>query len=415
MGRLTGEELDGETACCSYDHAGNRLTRTGAGRTEHYRYNSRNQLTELDSTAGTVRYEYDPAGSLTAEVHTAQGGSAAERTGYTYDAYNRNTSVCGAGYVQQNHYDAEGLRYAVTENGKTTNFVYRNGMPVSELDADKNPVRGYILGNEYISHVDGTSFGYYLNDEQGSVRYLTGSDGSIRNHYRYSAFGETITAEETVPNRLRYNGQMADGLTGLYYLRARYYNASLGRFTQEDVIYNDGLNLYAYCNSNPVMYSDPSGFAKQCDPKVGGEKDSKSDSSSLQDTANKAAQEYNAKYNPYERAISKGYTDVKKTANGGVSFQGSEYMYYHNGQEARRVIQATGNRNNDFKMANQAMGLSETPDDYVWHHLDDYNVEKNTITMELVMDEAHNASKPHSGGCAQYDSVNGPTYNKKRR
>ena len=65
-----------------------------------------------------------------------------------------------------------------------------------------------------------------------------------------------------VPNRLRYNGQMADGLTGLYYLRARYYNASLGRFTQEDEIYNDGLNLYAYCNNNPVMYSDPSGFAK---------------------------------------------------------------------------------------------------------------------------------------------------------
>ena len=72
MGRLTGETLDEETACYSYDHAGNRLTRTGAGRTEHYRYNSRNQLTELDSTAGTVRYEYDPAGSLTAEVHTAQ-------------------------------------------------------------------------------------------------------------------------------------------------------------------------------------------------------------------------------------------------------------------------------------------------------------------------------------------------------
>ena len=147
----------------------------------------------------------------------------------------------------------------------------------------------------------------------------------------------------------------------------------------------------------------------------GNESGNKSGSSSLQDIANKAAQEYNAKYNPYERAISKGYTDVKKTANGGVSFQGSEYMYYHNGQEARKVIQATGNRNNDFKMANQAMRLLETPDGYVWHHLDDYNVEKNTITMELVMDEAHNASKPHSGGCAQYDSVNGPTYNKKRR
>lgn len=184
--------------------------------------------------------------------------------------------------MQQNHYDAEGLRNAVTENGSTTNFVYRNGMLSSELDADRNPVRGYVYGNEYISQNNGSSSGYYLNDEQGSIRYLTGSDGSIRNHYRYSAFGESITAEETVPNRLKYNAQMADELTGLYYLRARYYNASLGRFTQEDVIYNDGLNLYAYCNSNPVMYSDPSGFAKEtCKSKVGGECDSESGSSSI--------------------------------------------------------------------------------------------------------------------------------------
>ena len=74
---------------------------------------------------------------------------------------------------------------------------------------------------------------------------------------------------------------MADELTGLYYLRARYYNASLGRFTQEDTIYNDGLNLYAYCNSNPVMYCDPSGFAKEtCKSKVGGECDSESGTSS---------------------------------------------------------------------------------------------------------------------------------------
>lgn len=209
--------------------------------------------------------------------HTADGATT-KKLHYAYDVYNRNVSVTGDDFTQKNHYDAEGYRDSITEKDKVTNFVYQGGMLLHELDEDKNPARHYILGNEYISQVDGTSFGYYLNDEQGSVWYLTGSDGSIRNHYRYSAFGETITAEETVPNRLRYNGQMADGLTGLYYLRARYYNASLGRFTQEDVIYNDGLNLYAYCNSNPVMYSDPSGFTKQCDPKVGGEKDSKSGS-----------------------------------------------------------------------------------------------------------------------------------------
>ena len=106
--------------------------------------------------------------------------------------------------------------------------------------------------------------------------------GEVQNYYQYSAFGETIILEETTPNRLRYNAQAEDELTGLYYLRARYYAPGIGRFTQEDVIYNDGLNLYAYCNSNPVMYSDPSGFAKEtCKSKVGGECDSESGSGSV--------------------------------------------------------------------------------------------------------------------------------------
>lgn len=46
----------------------------------------------------------------------------------------------------------------------------------------------------------------------------------------------------------------------------------IGRFTQEDVIYNDGLNLYAYCSSNPVMYEDPSGYAANVTESVGEEK-----------------------------------------------------------------------------------------------------------------------------------------------
>ena len=41
---------------------------------------------------------------------------------------------------------------------------------------------------------------------------------------------------------------------------------------QEDVYQGDGLNLYAYCGNNPVMYDDPSGYAststgKACPPK----------------------------------------------------------------------------------------------------------------------------------------------------
>lgn len=44
-----------------------------------------------------------------------------------------------------------------------------------------------------------------------------------------------------------------------YYLRDRYYNPVVGRFLQEDTYRGDGLNLYAYCANNPVVYYDPSG------------------------------------------------------------------------------------------------------------------------------------------------------------
>lgn len=52
---------------------------------------------------------------------------------------------------------------------------------------------------------------------------------------------------------------MLDPVTQQYYLRARFYNPVIGRFTQEDTYYGDGLKLYQYCQANPVGYVDPSG------------------------------------------------------------------------------------------------------------------------------------------------------------
>ena len=37
----------------------------------------------------------------------------------------------------------------------------------------------------------------------------------------------------------------------------------VGRFLQEDIYRGDGLNLYAYCANNPVVYYDPSGNKQQ--------------------------------------------------------------------------------------------------------------------------------------------------------
>ena len=275
MNRLVSENCGDSRISYKYDLSGNRISRDTDGRTENYLYNSRNQLTQLTGDDKNISYTYDPAGNLTEEHSTEH------KKIYSYDTYNRNTEINGNDFTQKNHYDAEGYRYSIEENDKVTNFVYRCGIMLAELDEAGNQAKTYTLGNEYAGHVselnnsltsENKAASYYITDEQGSIRYILDQSGEVLNFYQYSAFGETIISEETTPNRLRYNAQTEDELTGLYYLRARYYAPNIGRFTQEDVIYNDGLNLYAYCNSNPVMYSDPSGFAKEtCKSKVGGE------------------------------------------------------------------------------------------------------------------------------------------------
>ena len=85
------------------------------------------------------------------------------------------------------------------------------------------------------------------------------------------AFGNCTIASGTTDqalakaNPIRYRGYYYDTDTGLYYLNARYYNPQWRRFISPDSTdYLDpetpnGLNLYAYCNNDPVNYKDPSG------------------------------------------------------------------------------------------------------------------------------------------------------------
>ena len=147
------------------------------------------------------------------------------------------------------------------ENGRLIKFLYNEDREVVAEETSNGTITRYIRGLGIISSdsEEAKTYYHYVSDEQGSITHVLSEDAEILNHYSYDAFGNIIEKTEKVENRFCYNGEMLDPVTQQYYLRARLYNPVIGRFTQEDTYYGDGLKLYQYCQANPVGYVDPSG------------------------------------------------------------------------------------------------------------------------------------------------------------
>ena len=261
-GQLLEERRNGASVCYAYDKAGNRIRKTDAQGEIRYLYNEKNQLVEEESPADRKQFSYDRQGGIIEEKN------AAGIRRFSYNSRRQQTRVeTETGSVQENRYDAEGLRFELLENGRRTSFVYHDGELLQEEGREEQEI-SYHLGAGMEAFRRGQELSYYHRDEQLSTVFVTDGQGEIRNSYQYDAFGMSLGTTEKLNNRIRYTGQQYDDVTGQYYLRARYYNPVAGRFMQEDVYQGDGLNLYAYCGNNPVVYDDPSGYArKACPPK----------------------------------------------------------------------------------------------------------------------------------------------------
>ncbi len=96
-------------------------------------------------------------------------------------------------------------------------------------------------------------------DNQGTIRDLIDSTGTILNHISYDAFGN-VTAETNpdVDFRFGYTGREVDEESGLLYYRARYYDPSVGKFFSEDPIGFGGgdVNFYRYVGNSSTNYLD---------------------------------------------------------------------------------------------------------------------------------------------------------------
>ena len=257
LNQLQKVQYPGYTEELFYDKAGNRTKRIAQGVEELYQYDPRNRLTAYTKNGATTLFRYDHAGNLLSD----------DKARYSYDAFNRTTQVeTFDGNIQLNRYDAEGLRHEMEENGSLVKFIFN---PDREVIAEQNflGITRYIRSSELIArNTDAArTYYHYVSDEMGSTTHIVDEDGIVFNHYTYNAWGNLTAQEEAVPNRFKFTGQQLDPVTQQYYLRARFYNPVIARFTQEDTYRGDGLNLYAYCANRPTYYIDPTGH--WCDTK----------------------------------------------------------------------------------------------------------------------------------------------------
>ena len=161
----------------------------------------------------------------------------------------------------------------VYENGLLVQMTYGNHIYNFSYDANGTPVS--------LNHIIPTSglneYYYYGVNSRGDVEALYYGDGSLYATYDYDAYGKLLgitsysgsdlTNTDTVANNnpLRYRSYVYDLETGLYYLQSRYYDPTTCRFVNADGYVSTGQgitgnNMFAYCNNNPVMYSDPAGY-----------------------------------------------------------------------------------------------------------------------------------------------------------
>ena len=217
--------------------------------TTTYTYDANNRLWKEMVSGIATTYAYDANGNM---ISALKGGNAAGA--YTYNLFGNQVSFTADDSVFTYYtYRPDGLRHSIDDKV----HIWDGANIVADVVG--NDVVVYIRGINLIYADDGSRTYYHFN-AHGDVVVLTNANGNKTKSYSYNAFGVEYNEATLDDNPFRYCGEYYDKETQTIYLRARYYNPSQGRFTQEDPI-RDGYNWYAYCSNNPIMFVDPYGLA----------------------------------------------------------------------------------------------------------------------------------------------------------
>lgn len=291
MGNIAGIEENGRLVCrYTYDALG-RLSREDDSRfgfSRLYTYDRNGNilarheymLTAIDDAR--LKIQSSPTAKF-AYVYDANNGRLLSYNGQScvYDLLGNPTTYCGKTAVWENGrqltqfdgttftYDARGRRIGKGD----IQFIYdANG----RLEYQSNNLAFLYDHTGVCGFRRNASIYMYRKNAMNDVIALLNMSGAVVAQYQYDAWGnckvlDATGAENTSStfignvNPFRYRSYYFDTETGLYFLQSRYYDPKVGRFlSMDDFSYLDpdhanGMNLYAYCNNDPINYADPSG------------------------------------------------------------------------------------------------------------------------------------------------------------
>jgi RHS repeat-associated protein len=238
-----------------YDANGNRTsyTQLSPAVSIGYTYTGGNEIQTETQGSTTLTFSFDGNGNLTGQT---SGQSLA------YNGKEQTTGIGSNSYT----YSGPSQQDRVQINGATLDY---SGLGVSQ-QTDSSGTTYFtrcscgLLNNERIPN--GSRY-YYLFDGLGSIVGMTSDSGSKVNSYDYDAYGVMLNQVEKtgVNNPFKYAGGYLDA-SGYYQFGVRYYDPSLGRWTQQDSVAGslfdlNSANRYTYVEDDPVNLVDPSGKA----------------------------------------------------------------------------------------------------------------------------------------------------------
>ncbi|TDX51145.1 RHS repeat-associated core domain-containing protein [Orenia marismortui] len=157
-------------------------------------------------------------------------------------------------------YDPIGRRISVTEDGQERDYLWDgNSLIATYVSGSMENLYAVGSGIDEVLGVYGDQTQYLHSNHLGSITGITGTDGSVLGARSYTPYGMVRSTTGTFNSKLGFIGRSQSSTTGLTYIRARYYDASVGRFNRIDPI-QDGLNWYGYAGGNPIRYYDPYGL-----------------------------------------------------------------------------------------------------------------------------------------------------------